>query len=123
MQLPCNAIEIKGHFTWMGLNGIARACIKPYIDITIKHVIENTAVVASFFKGVKFPILIHSKGIKSISYEARHHFSVRERDTKTNAFCIIIGSSISRVLGNFYLGINKPTVHTKLFDNEVDAIK
>ena len=58
-----------------------------------------------------------------MSYEARHHFSVKDRDSKTCAFGILIGSTTSRVLGNFYLGINKPTVPTKLFDNEEEAIK
>ncbi len=58
-----------------------------------------------------------------MSYEARHHFSIGNRETMTCAFGIIINSAVSRVLGNFYLGINKPSVPTKLFDNEIDAVK
>ncbi len=123
MQIPSNATELKGYYTWMGEDGIARTSVKPNMDITLAHAKENTVVVTSFFKGSKFPILIDARPIRSMSREARHHFSAQGRDTKTNAFGIIIGSSISRVLGNFYLGINKPTVPTKLFDNETDAIK
>lgn len=122
MEIPENAINITGYYTWMGNDGIARTSVKPNIDITLEMALENTAVVSSFYKDKKFPILIDSRNIKSMSYEARRHFSVRGRDTKTNAFGIVIGSSISRVLGNFYLGINKPAVPTKLFDNEADAI-
>ena len=121
MEIPKNATELKGYYTWMGEDGIARTCVKSNIDIVLEHAIENSAVVTSFYKDKKFPILIDSRNIKSMSYEARHHFSAHGRDTKTNAFGIIIGSSISRVLGNFYLGINKPAVPTKLFDNEKDA--
>lgn len=121
MQIPKDAIEVKGYFTWMGKDGIARTCVKQGIDITLEYALENTHVVSSFFKGKKYPILIDSRGIGSMSYEARRHFSVRGRDTKTSAFGIIIGSTVSRVLGNFYLGINKPTVPTKLFDNEEEA--
>lgn len=121
MQIPKDAIEVKGYFTWMGQDGIARTCVKPGIDITLEHAMENTNAVSSFFKGKKYPILIDSRGIGSMSYEARRHFSVRGRDTKTCAFGIIIGSTVSRVLGNFYLGINKPAVPTKLFDNEEEA--
>lgn len=123
MQIPNHAIEITGYFTWMGEDGIARTSVKPNLDITLEYAKENTVVVTSFYKGSKFPILIDARPIKSMSYEARHHFSAQGRETKTNAFGIIIGSSISRVLGNFYLGINKPAVPTKLFDNETDAIK
>lgn len=122
MEIPTHATEAKGYYTWMGNDGIARTCVKPNIDIILEHAIENTKIVTSFFADKKFPILIDARNIKSMSYEARHHFSAHGRDTKTNAFGIIIGSSISRVLGNFYLGINKPAVPTKLFDNEQDAI-
>lgn len=121
MEIPKHANDLKGYYTWMGDDGIARTCVKPNIDIVLEHAVENSAVVTSFFKDKKFPILIDARNIKSMSYEARHHFSAHGRETKTNAFGIIIGSSISRVLGNFYLGINKPAVPTKLFDNESDA--
>lgn len=122
MEIPTHAAELKGYYTWMGDDGIARTCVKPNIDIVLEHAIENSKVVTSFYVDKKFPILIDSRNIKSMSYEARHHFSAHGRDTKTSAFGIVIGSSISRVLGNFYLGINKPAVPTKLFDNENDAI-
>jgi hypothetical protein len=122
MKIPVHATEAKGYFTWMGNDGIARTCVKPNLDIVLEHAIENSKIVSSFFVDKKFPILIDARNIKSMSYEARHHFSAHGRETKTNAFGIIIGSSISRVLGNFYLGINKPTVPTRLFDNEQDSI-
>ncbi len=106
----------------MGDDGIARTCVKPGIDITLEHAVENSNLVNGLFVDRKFPIMIDSRSIKSMSYEARHHFSVRGRETNTCAFGIIIGSTISRVLGNFYLGINKPTVPTKLFDKEEAAL-
>lgn len=122
MEIPTHATEVGGYYTWMGSDGIARTRVKPNIDIVLEHAMENTKIVTSFYVDKKFPILIDARGIKSMSYEARHHFSAHGRDTKTNAFGIVIGSTISRVLGNFYLGINKPAVPTKLFDNEHDAI-
>jgi len=123
MQIPTNATELKGYFTWMGSDGIARTCVKPNIDITLEHAVENSKAVNALFTDKKFPILIDARGIKSMSYEARHFFSVRGRQTNTCAFGIIIGSTISRVLGNFYLGISKPTVPTKLFENEEPAVE
>jgi len=122
LDIPKTAIELEGYYTWMGDDGIARTRVKPNVDITLDYALANTKVVTAFFVDKKFPILIDSRGIKSMSYEARRHFSARGRDSKTNAFGIIIGSNISRVLGNFYLGVNKPAVPTKLFDNESEAI-
>lgn len=121
MQIPKDAIELRGYFTWMGEDGIARTSVKSGVNITLEFAIENSKVVNDFFINKKFPILIDSRNIKSMNYDARRHFSAQNRETNTNAFAIIIGSTVSRVLGNFYLGINKPVVPTKLFDNEVDA--
>ncbi|MBP7808422.1 MAG: hypothetical protein KA163_03955 [Bacteroidia bacterium] len=123
MEVPKNAINVTGYWTWMGEDGIARTKVKPDIDITLNHALENTEVVTSFFKDKKFPILIDSRGIKSMSREAREHFSTRGRDSKTNSFGIVIKSPLSRVVGNFFLGINKPAVPTRLFDNEHDALE
>lgn len=123
MQIPKNAIELRGYYTWMGDDGICRTCVKPNIDITIEDAVNNTKAVTSLYVDKKFPLLIDSRLIKSMSYEARHHFSVRDRETKTCAFGIIISSSVSRVLGNFYLGITKPLVPTRLFENETEAIE
>lgn len=122
MKIPENAIENRGYYTWMGEEGIARTCVKENAEITLELAKENTESVNTLYKGKKFPILIDSRGIKSMSRDAREHFSTKGRDTKTNAFGIIIGSPISRVLGNFYLGINKPPVPTKLFSSEEEAL-
>lgn len=123
MQVPKNAINVTGYWTWMGDDGIARTKVKPNIEITLEYALENTEAVSSLYIDKKFPILIDSRGIRSMSREAREHFSTRGRDSKTNAFGIVIKSPLSRVVGNFFLGLNKPAVPTRLFDNEEDAIK
>lgn len=122
VQIPNNAIELKSYFTWMGDDGIARTCVKQNIDITLEDAIANTNAVSSLYYDIKFPLMIDSRHVKSMSIEARRHFSVKNRETMTCAFGIIIGSVISRVLGNFYLSVNKPSVPTRLFVNEEDAI-
>src|ERR1700756_4774181 len=37
-------------------------------------------------------------------------------------FSILIESPLSRIIGNFFMGLNKPSVPAKLFNNEQDAI-
>ena len=53
MEIPKNATELKGYYTWMGEDGIARTCVKSNIDIVLEHAIENSAVVTSFYKDKK----------------------------------------------------------------------
>lgn len=123
MEIPKNAINVTGYWTWMGEDGIARTKVKPGAEITIELALENSKAVNSLDTSRKFPILIDSRDIRSITREAREHFSTRGRETKTCAFGIIIKSPISRSVGNFFLGLNKPAVPTRLFDNEEDAIQ
>lgn len=123
MRIPQNAHELRCYYTWMGDDGIARTKVKKDAEVELEDAIENSGVVNSFYVDEKFPLLIDSRGIKSISREARAHFTTNGRKTNTMAFAILIDSSVSRVVGNFFLGINKPAVPTKLFTNEKEAVK
>jgi hypothetical protein len=121
MDISDKAIEVTCFYTWMGDDGIVRTKIKPGSEVTVEYAKENSVAVNSLFNGKKFPLLIDSRGIKSMSKEARNQFTTKGRDTSTTAFAILIDSPLSRVIGNFFMGINKPAVPTRLFDNEMDA--
>lgn len=123
MEIPAHAKELKCFHTWKGNDGIVRTKIKSGSNVTIDEAKENSEAVNSLYTGEKFPLLIDSRGIKSMTREARNQFSAKDRETNTNAFAIIIDSSLSKVIGNFFMGINKPAVPTRLFDNEIDAEK
>ena len=122
MRIPHNAHELRCYFTWMGEDGIARTKVKKDAEVVLEDAMENSVVVNSFFKDEKFPLLIDARGIRSITREARTFFTTNGRETNTMAFAILIDSSVSRVVGNFFLGINKPAVPTKLFKNEKEAV-
>jgi hypothetical protein len=123
MEVPENAINVTCYWTWMGKDGIARTKVKPNSEISLNHAMENSKAVNSLIEDKKFPILIDARGIRSMTRDAREFFSTRGRDTNTCAFGIIIKSPISRTVGNFFLGINKPAVPTRLFDNEENAVE
>lgn len=122
MQISSCATELTGYFTWMSNDGIACTSVKPIIDIALTYTLGNTTGITALFKGQKFALLIDTQPIKLIFCEAMQHFTLRNRKTKTNSFGALTGSSISRIIGNFYLGLNKPTVPAKLFENEANAI-
>lgn len=54
--------------------------------------------------------------------EARKHLSTNGRETSINSFAVIVKSPLSRVIGNFLMGLNKPEIPARLFDNEQEAI-
>jgi hypothetical protein len=123
LSISGNIIEVTCFNTWMGEDGICRTKIKPGSDVTVEFAQENTKAVNSLYFGKKFPLMIDSRGIKSMSRDARNQFSTKGRETYVLAFAIIISSPISRIIGNFFMGINKPAVPTRLFEDEIEAEK
>ena len=55
--------------------------------------------------------------------ESRNYASGKEVSKITEAMALLIKSPVSKVLGNIFLGINKPPYPTKLFTDKEEAIK
>ena len=106
----------------MGSDGIARTKVKPGAEIFLQDAKENTAAIETFYNGKKFPLLVDIRNIKSISPEAREHFTLKGRESVVKAYAIILSSSPSRMIGNFFLSFHKPAVPVKLFDHEDKAL-
>ncbi len=120
---PVDAIELSTFHTWMGGDGICRTVTKPNAEIDLPQAKENSIAVAGLFTGKKFPLFIDARSVRSMSREARKHFSTNGRDTRIICMAIMVRSPLSRVIGNFFMGLNKPQVPARLFDEEPDAIE
>jgi hypothetical protein len=118
---PPYASETEAFFTWMGPDGICRTSTKAGAEVELKHAKENSIIVNGLHQDKKFPLLVDSRSIRSISKEARRHFSTNGRETKITSIAILVNSPLSRVIGNFFMGINRPQVPTRLFETEADA--
>jgi hypothetical protein len=122
MNVPAHATEVTCFHSWIREDGIACTKVKRGSEVTVEYARENSIAVNTLLKDKKRPLLIDSRGIKSMTRDARNQFSTKGRETQTLAFGIVIGSQVSKVIGNFFMGINKPAVPTRLFDNEEEAI-
>lgn len=65
-------------------------------------------------------VLVDMRLIRSETREAQQEFVSDYSATVCSAVAILIGSPVSRVIGNFFLRLNKHQVPTKLF-NDADA--
>lgn len=106
----------------MGSDGICRTKTKPGAEINLHEAIENSIAVNSYFTGKKYPLLVDAREVKFISREARRQFSVNGRETHISSFALLVKSPLSRAIGNFFIGLNKPSVPARLFDEENDAL-
>ncbi|MCD6067445.1 MAG: hypothetical protein K0S33_2271 [Bacteroidetes bacterium] len=122
MEIPAHATEVTCFHSWIREDGVACTKVKAGSEVTVELARENSNAVNSLLQTKKRPLLVDARGIKSMTRDARNQFSTKGRETQTLAFGILIGSQVSKVIGNFFMGINKPAVPTRLFDKEEEAI-
>lgn len=108
-------IELRAFTTWLGVDGICYTVVRPNVSIVLQDALENCVSIKEISGDTIYPLLVNLKEINSISKEARDHFSMQNRTPAVSAIAMLIRSPVSRVVGNFFLGINKSTVPTKLF--------
>lgn len=109
--------------TYMRADGICHSIVESGAEITLRDAEENSRTVKAVSQGNKPPILVDIREILSITKEARDHFSMKGREPGVSAIALHIKSPVSRVIGNFYLGISRPKVPTRLFNSEAQAVK
>jgi hypothetical protein len=115
-------IELKAFSTWLGENEICYTVVKLNASIQLEDALENSQAVKEVSDGKVYPLLVNLKQINSITKEARDHFSMQNRSPGVTAIAMLIKSPVSKIIGNFFLGLNKSTVPAKLFTNEEKAI-
>ena len=126
MKLPTDidVIETTCYHTWMGDDGICRTLVKDQAEVTMKEARENSEAVRSYDQGgSKYPLIVFAQNIKSITKEARDFLSIRGRQSPVCSIAIIVKSPLSRVIGNFFIGMNRAGVPSKLFTDEEAAVK
>ncbi len=114
-------LELEKFRTWMGDDGISRTKVRENATVLLADAKQNTEAVQTFYKGVKFPLMVDIRNINSISPEAREHFTLKGRETVINSFAIVHSSALSRIIGNFFLTFNAPPIPVRLFKREEKA--
>ena len=108
--------------TTINKEGIVITRVRKNANIGIKEANENSIAVLRLNKGKKCPLLVDTRKIRSITKEARDHFAMKNRSGNVNSIAILVDSPLSRVIGNFFMGLNRPKVATKLFTDEEEAM-
>lgn len=95
--------------------------VAPLGEVNLDHAKWNTLKVRELSGDVVYPILVDMRKIRSISKEARDHFAMRDRKPSVVAIAMLVSSPLSRIIGNFFLGLNLPAVPTRMFTDRARA--
>lgn len=90
-------------------------------EVTLEDAKANIAATARLTGGRRTLILVDLRGVRSQSPEARAYFTGAEASAVTAAVALVVGSPLSRAIGNFFLGFNRPPMPARLFTDESAA--
>lgn len=108
---------------WLGQDGVARVLWEPGAEVTLDDARETMAASLKINKGKRRPLLIDTKTMRSLAREARSYYAGEEAASVASAVAILVGTPVSRVLGNFYIGLSNPRLPSRLFTSEGEALK
>lgn len=93
--------------------------LKIYLDIA-KEIVSDRL---SFTEGKTTVAMVYNQGVVSLDKNARDFFSSPEGNKNLKAGAIMLDSSFTAVLANFFLSVNKPNIPARLFTDSDKAIQ
>jgi hypothetical protein len=107
---------------WVGEDGIVRIIWVPGAEVTLEDAREIMEAYHKLRRGRRLPLFIDTRTMKSFARGARHLFAGEEAQGCASAAAIIVDSPVTKVLANFYLGLSKPRLPSRLFSSEDEAL-
>lgn len=95
----------------------------PNSIMTLEDGKESTRVGGELVNWQPMPMLCDLTNVIKMTHECRQHFAGEEHAKIFTMCALIITSPISRIIGNFFLGANKPLRPTRLFTKKEDGLR
>jgi hypothetical protein len=109
----------------MGADRLVYVRIDEGASIELEDAQVDKSLSEKVHRGLDHVLMIDMRKVKSISKDARSYYAkpMEESNIRTKAVAIVVSSPISRVLGNFFMGTNRPVVPARMFNTVEAAIE
>jgi len=105
---------------WLRPDGIVHLVWAARVAIVVEDAVAAIEAMTQLTGGRRSPLLVDTRTIGPQDRSARTEF-VRRGDL-VSAVALIVGTPLSRMMGNFFLSVSKPMAPTRLFDDEASAL-
>lgn len=106
---------------WLPDDGIVRLVWSPPVPSGREDAIATIEAMIEVTGDRPAPLLVDVRDAGPQDREGRLEF--HRRYTVVSAVAILVGSPLSRMMGNFFVNVNKPKAPTRLFDDEAAAVE
>jgi hypothetical protein len=103
--------------------GFVRAVVLPDARLTLDDALAIADARQQLCPDCKCAFLLDIRHVRSADKECRAYGTSSDTSTHPTAMALLVKSPVSRVIGNFYIGLNKPLYPTKLFTSEESAVE
>ena len=108
---------------WKDNDGIVHMVFLDNVNLNINDLKTELTCYKSLSKEFTPPALIDISGVLSIDSDGRKFIAEEIAKIGVPATALIVKSRMSRLIGSFFIGINKPDFPVKLFDDEQKAVE
>lgn len=115
-------VEVRIGSIWLDSDGIVHVKFRPHVQVGLEGAREYMRAISVLCGGKVSPVLVNMTEVMSMDREARLYFAGEETAQVESAAALLIGSPLTRAIGNFFMGLNKPLIPTRLFTSEVEAL-
>lgn len=125
MQEPAYAV-VEGRTSiqrmWVDQYGILHAT--PDVGAHITAVSAKEAVDLGWVlqQGRIAPVIVDLRHISSIDRDGRAYYAGPEVTSRTFGAALLVGNPLTRMIGNFFLGLNKASHPLRIFGDEASAV-
>jgi len=105
---------------WLRDDGIIQSVSLPNARETLEDAQANVAAEARLSPTQRWLMLADIRAMQSIDHAARAYYSSIQ--SSVVALALLVESPVSQVIANFFIGLNKPKVPTRLFISEAEAV-
>jgi len=108
---------------WMDEHGICHESYTEGTRLTIEDAREQIQIISEISGHKKVPLLVDLNNLIHVPRECRTYYASKEGEKIVKVTALLVGTQMSRVIGNFFIGLNKPATLVKLFISEKEALK
>ncbi len=105
---------------WLRPDGIVQLVWASRVAMGLEDAVAATDAMTRLTDRRQSPLLVDTHDAGPQDRPARMEFA--GRGDLVSAVALIVGTPLSRMMGNFFLTLSKPSAPTRLFDDEASAV-